>query len=107
MTLTHLIGDSLSHMGLRAPKEIIKKLQWWSKKRLGIQLKDLGDELEHGQQKDVTDCGIVAYNTAAHKIFEDPLWTGEKKGDERVQWFVTLTMKHINEVSYCPFEFVR
>lgn len=91
-------GDTLSHV-LQKPKEIIKKIQWWLKKRFGIQFKDCGDDLEHGKQEDFTDCGIACANTAARELFEDPLWSDEQKGDQRVRWFITLTKKHIKEVS--------
>lgn len=59
----------------------------------------MGDSLEHGHQNDWTDCGILTANTAAREIFEDELWTENKKQYERGKWFVTLVSKHIKEVS--------
>jgi hypothetical protein len=34
-------------------------------------IKELGGELQHGDQEDYTDCGILAANIAACKLFED------------------------------------
>lgn len=91
-------GDSLAHE-LSAPSEVIKKLKWWLKGRFKKTYKDVGDSLEHGRQNDWTDCGILTANTAAREIFEDELWTGKTKQFERGKWFVTLTSKHLEEVS--------
>lgn len=81
-----------------APSEEIQKIIWWLKKRLSTSFKSMGDELVHGDQEDVTDCGILCANTAACEIFENEvLWTPQRKVLERVNWFNTLVMKHIDE----------
>jgi hypothetical protein len=51
------IGDSLSHKGMKplVPKEAIRKIQWWLKSRFNRVFKELGDELQHGDQEDYTD----------------------------------------------------
>ncbi|KAH9979551.1 hypothetical protein BGW80DRAFT_1442528 [Lactifluus volemus] len=76
-------SDSLAHK-LAPPMDIIKKLQWWLKKRLDGPFKNLGDGLEHGRQDDMSNCGILCANTAACDIFEDDdLWTTETKALKR------------------------
>ena len=40
----------MSHKKMPPPKEMIRKLHWWSEERFGIKLKDLGDALLHGMQ---------------------------------------------------------
>ncbi|GLB42721.1 hypothetical protein LshimejAT787_1201700 [Lyophyllum shimeji] len=92
-------GDSLAHKGMAAPKDLIRKLQWWLKKRIGRQFKEMGDQLEHGRQEDWTDCGVISPNTAAHEVFNDELWTCERKVHERLRWFLTLCRAHIEDVN--------
>ncbi|KAF8164694.1 hypothetical protein B0H34DRAFT_670722 [Crassisporium funariophilum] len=92
-------GDPLTHKGITPPKECMKKVMWWLKERIGKQFKDVGDELEHGEQNDFTDCGIVAVNTAAHEVFGDELWTDATKSRHCVQWFLMLAKKHMEEMS--------
>ena len=91
-------GDSLHHRGMAPPRTAIKKLKWWLKSRFEREFKDCGDTLNHGFQIDVTDCGILAANTAAHDVFNDVVWTVERKIEERVQWFLTLSKAHMCEV---------
>lgn len=100
ITLIYVTGDSLSHKKMPPPTQMIQKLGWWSKDRLGIVLRDLGDVLPHGEQDDWTDCGIVAVNTAFHEIDNNrPLWTPQRKRGERVWWFLILLCQHILDVS--------
>jgi hypothetical protein len=80
------------------PKVITKKLQWWLKKRFHRAFVELGDDLEHGWQEDGTECGLVTTNTAAHEMFNDVLWTCERKTVERVEWFNRLWKAHIEDV---------
>jgi hypothetical protein len=95
-----VIGDSLAHQGMPEPTDIVKNLQWWTKEHFGRRFQNLGDELEHGDQNDWTDCGIVAANTAAREIFGDTKWTAERKEEERLLWFLTLVKKHVDEVRF-------
>jgi len=82
------------------PTKIIKKLRLWLETRFKDgKFTDKGDLLEHGNQEDFTDCGILCANTAAHEIFNDPVWTVSNKKTQRAQWFVTLIKKNIDEVS--------
>lgn len=83
---------------MEAPKEVVKKLQWWLKQRFKKEFADCGDQLEHGLQDDGFSCGIITTNTAAHDIFNDQLWTPKRKAVERVQWFMTLCQKHMEDV---------
>lgn len=78
-----LQGASLVHQGIAAPTDILKKIQWWTKERFGSKFSILGDELKHGNQNNWTDCGIVAANTAAQKIFGSVIWTDSRKEEER------------------------
>jgi hypothetical protein len=80
------------------PKGIIKKLQWWLRKRFRGPFKDCGDTLEHGLQEDGTECGIVAPNTAAREVFRDELWTTDRKVFERANWFCKLSAAHVKDV---------
>lgn len=68
-------------------KGIIKKLQWWLRKRFCGPFKDCGDVLEHGRQEDGTECGVITPNTAAREVFHDELWRQDHKVVERVSWF--------------------
>jgi len=81
-----------------APKEAIKKLQWWLQKRFRGPFTNCGDALEHGRQDDATECGIVTANTAAREVFHDALWTSNQKNVERVDWFHMLCAAHVNDV---------
>ncbi|KAG6819326.1 hypothetical protein H0H93_012927 [Arthromyces matolae] len=93
-------GDSLAHKGMPQPKAMIQKIQLWLKKRFRGPFKDLGDAMEHGQQDDYTDCGIVSANSAANEIFHDcPLWTPERKVAERIEWFIALCKAHVTDVN--------
>lgn len=67
-------------------------------KRFGKPFKNTGDSLAHGRQEDFTDCGMLTANTAAHNIFNDELWTKDRKNVERARWFITLSEAHIKEV---------
>src|SRR6266498_679155 len=87
---------------MKAPKEIIKKLQWWLKKWFEKEFSDSGDQLEHGLQDDGISCGIVVANTTAHDIFNDKLWMAEHKAVERVQWFMMLSKKHMEDICFVP-----
>ena len=85
---------------MKPPKEAIRKIQWWLKSRFNRAFKELGDKLQHGDQEDYTDCGILAANTAACELFEDEeIWTPKRKVLERVTWFNKLVEKHISEVN--------
>lgn len=95
----YIPGDSLYDRGMKLPKEVMKKIQWWLNARFGTHFKDLGDNLAHGKQEDFTDCGILCANTAACEIFEGKeIWRQDIKGQERAKWFLTLAKKHMKEV---------
>lgn len=98
-------GDSLAHEGMPPPKVAIKQVQTWLKRRFGKEFKSTGDSLAHGDQEDFTDCGILMTNTAAHDMFDDTLWTYERKAIERANWFIRLSKAHIEDVrtSVSPF----
>lgn len=84
------------------PKDALKYIQSWLKKRFGSTYKDMGDSLSHGDQDNFTDCGILAANTAAHDIFSDDLWNPEAKVLHRLHWFIKLSESHIKYVhTFC------
>ena len=83
---------------MEPPRFAIKKLKWWLEAHFQGKYKDCGDQLVHGNQEDITDCGILAANTAVHDLFNDPLWTVAGKMKERTQWFLTLSRAHMAEV---------
>lgn len=79
-------------------KDAIKLIQNWLKKTVGSAFKVTGDSLAHGNQEDVTNCGILAANTAAHEVFGDPLWSPSKKILACATWFVQMCSLHIDDV---------
>jgi hypothetical protein len=83
-----------------APRATIKKLQEWLKARFKKDFTDCDNQLEHGLQDDGTSCGILAANTAAHEVFDDPLWMVKRKAAERVGWFVALSEIHMKDVGF-------
>jgi hypothetical protein len=83
---------------MTAPKEIIKKLQWWLRRRFRGTFKNCGDTLKHGLQEDGMECGIVTPNTAAHEVFHDTLLACDRKVLERVNWFCMLWTAHVEDV---------
>jgi len=88
------------------PKAAIKKLWWWLQKRFENPFRELGDQLVHGKQEDGTECGILAVNTIAHKVFQDPLWVVGRKAVERVVWFNKLVGAHIQEVRITELQYL-
>lgn len=86
-----------------APKDALKSIQSWLKKRFGSTYQNTGDMLSHGNQDNFTDCGILAANTAAHDIFADKLWSPATKALNRAMWFVNLSEAHINYVRTLRF----
>ncbi|PPR07227.1 hypothetical protein CVT24_010170 [Panaeolus cyanescens] len=96
-------GDSMSHTGFTNPSPIVKKIQQWSKVRLGVNLKNIGDVLAHGRQEDYTDCGIAAVSTAECEVFPDlettEQWSSTTKEKHRLRWFADLTERHISMVN--------
>ncbi|KAL5521769.1 MARS2_1 [Sanghuangporus sanghuang] len=54
-----------------------------------------GNILVHGDQMGDSDsCGIVAYNTIAHALFGDELWTLKERKRHRVEAFNAIIMRH-------------
>ncbi|KAK7045865.1 Methionine--tRNA ligase, mitochondrial [Paramarasmius palmivorus] len=101
---TIAFGDSLAHRGMKPPPETVKKLKSWLRHRFSdiTTFKDLGDDMEHGEQLDATECGLVAVNTAAHEVFNDDLWSPVSKLGYRVDWFLKLSSLHMSEVNMNP-----
>ena len=93
----------LERKGTPAPKDALKSMQSWLKKRFGSTYKNAGDMLLHGDQDNFTDCGILAANTAAHDILADKVWSPEMKALHRVTWFVNLSEAHIDYVHTLNF----
>lgn len=80
------------------PKVAMKVIRSWTKKTFGVEYKNKGDALVHGNQNNYTDCGILAANTVAHDIFGDELWVPGNQTLERLRWFLCLGNLHIEHV---------
>ncbi|KAF8801615.1 hypothetical protein BYT27DRAFT_7261749 [Phlegmacium glaucopus] len=83
-------GDSLYAIGKGsgAPGKIISHLQVWLKQAFGKRFKNQGNMLPHAIQEDAYSCPIIAVNTIAHSVFDQPLWTTERAVAERLSWFI-------------------
>ncbi|KAJ3780264.1 hypothetical protein GGU10DRAFT_279690 [Lentinula aff. detonsa] len=84
------------------PKDLLAHLTKWfgvefSKK---FQAPNPGNLLEHGIQNDFYNCGLVAVNAIEHDLWNDGLWTSEKKVHYRVRWFNTLAEVSLGQVLY-------
>ncbi|KAF8139677.1 hypothetical protein EV363DRAFT_1444144 [Boletus edulis] len=83
-------GDSLRHLSIPEPKNIVKKLQWWLEARFRGGFQYCGEILDHGRQTDLSSCGICAMNMIEHAVFNEPLWNSSRAAYERVKWFTRL-----------------
>ncbi|OCB83926.1 hypothetical protein A7U60_g9133 [Sanghuangporus baumii] len=89
-------GDSLySEESLLA--RLRKALLWWINGHLGSETDCTyeGNVLIHGDQSGDTDsCGVISYNTIAHALFGDELWTFSNRKRLRIEAFSTIIMRH-------------
>lgn len=77
-------------------------LQWWLGTFEGLTCPFVysGEFMEHGVQEDDTfSCGIVTYNTIAHDIFGDELWTIKTRKRIRIDCFNAIVMMNNQLVS--------
>ena len=57
------------------------------------------DFMAHGLQSDTFSCGIVSYNTIAHDLFGDELWTSSNSRRFRIEAFNGIVVHHNASVS--------
>lgn len=86
------VGDSRSAV-TEPPEKFMRKIGKWLKARFrGFAFQ--GDIMEHGDQKDITECSIATRNTIARATFNETLWMSKERARERINCFIHLAKNH-------------
>ena len=79
-------------------------IQKWLDTQFNGPFEELGDSLTHGVQHDGILCLICSANTISHGILGETLWTADRRGIARVEWFSTLIRPRIVvSILYCYY----
>ncbi|KAF7424768.1 hypothetical protein PC9H_010079 [Pleurotus ostreatus] len=73
--------------GSPVPKAFIAALRRWTKHLGKGTFREAKGGMRHGVQSDTVSCGIATFNTLAHAIIGDTLWTQSRGVRERILWF--------------------
>lgn len=104
LTFFDVLGDSRAAV-TDAPAKIMHQLDKWLKSTMG-KFTYQGDSMEHGDQKDITECSIVTRNTIARAVFGDTLWLSSRRARERANCFVHLGKGHVEQGKVsCPLRY--
>jgi hypothetical protein len=71
----------------------MKCLRKWLMDKFNLDLEMEGDILSHGIQTDTFNCGPAMANTIEHNVFGRELWTPATSVQDRIHWFLRLSMK--------------
>ncbi|KAJ3007533.1 hypothetical protein NUW54_g3516 [Trametes sanguinea] len=81
----------------RSITQLVNALKAWACQEMGSTLRDIGNSLAHGLQRDSSSCGICTINTLAHNIFGPgvPLFVQPKARHLRLEAFIMVAKAHL------------
>lgn len=95
-TRTFSYGDSLDYS---RDANVMRGLSRWLKRFPGVAFTE-GAELPCGEQNDGFSCAFCMMNAMEHDLWNDALWTADRKRAYRLRWFIQLARFQATWVSF-------